>query len=70
MAKTPEQLDKVIEFVRNDWPRIKDLPIEEQEPFREWLQGQTCPVIEDVPFEESDGYYDHNYKRWKAGIRK
>jgi hypothetical protein len=53
-----------------DWPRIKDLPAEEQEPFREWLYGQTRPIIDGVTFGESDGYYEWDYQRWKAGLRK
>lgn len=50
------------------WPRIKDLPKEEQEPFRKWLGGQTVPLIEGVPMDEQDGYYEWDYKRWKAGL--
>lgn len=50
------------------WPRIKDLPNEEQEPFKKWLFGQTCPEIPGVPMEEQDGYYSHDYRAWKAGL--
>jgi hypothetical protein len=36
---------------------ISDLPEEEQEPFQEWLMGQTIPGI--------GGYYEHDYMRWR-----
>ena len=49
------------------WPRIKDLPESEHEPFKKFLEGQTCPEIPGVPMAEQDGYYTHDYLRWKAG---
>lgn len=49
----------------NQWPKIKDLPKNEQEPFREYLRGQTCPHIDGVPLDEQDVYYKHDYERWK-----
>ena len=50
------------------WPRIKDLPEEEQKPFSSWLIGQTVPEIDGVPWDEQDGYYMWDYDRWKAGL--
>lgn len=47
------------------WPRIRDLPEDEREPFSEWLIGQTCPDIEGAPLAEQDGYYRHDYESWK-----
>lgn len=40
---------------------ISDLPEDEQEPFRDWLMGQTVP--------ESGGYYEGDYMRWKQIYR-
>ena len=51
-----------------DWPRIKDLPQDEQKPFSEWLRGQTCPWIEGLSPQEQDAYYKHDYDRWKAKL--
>lgn len=48
--------------------RIRDLPEEERAPFAAWLYGQTCPMIAGVPPEGQDGYYRHDYERWKAGL--
>lgn len=50
------------------FPRIRNLPLEEQEPFRQWLSGQTMPLEESVPLEEQDFYYQWDYDRWKAGL--
>lgn len=49
------------------WPRIKDLPVEQQEPFNKWLYGQTCPWIEGLPISEQDAYYPWDYERFIAG---
>jgi len=49
-----------------DWPRIKDLPKDEQKEFERFLRGQTCPYIDGLPIEEQDGYYPWDYTRWKA----
>ncbi len=41
------------------YPLISELPKEEQEPFREWLTGQTIPAA---------GYYfAWDYETWKRG---
>jgi hypothetical protein len=47
------------------WPRVRDLPEVERAPFTEWLVGQTRPMLDGIPMEEQDGYYDHDYRRWK-----
>jgi hypothetical protein len=50
------------------YPRVRDLPEKEQEPFNKWLYGQTCPVEDDtLPREEWDWYYPWDYTTWKAG---
>jgi hypothetical protein len=43
-----------------------DLPADEQEPFREWLFGQTVPFAETDKIH--DRYYPWDYRRWKAGL--
>ncbi len=50
------------------WPRIKDLPKEEREPFQKWLNGQTRPWLDGVPSKKQDGYYQWDYERWKEGL--
>ncbi len=45
-------------------PRIRDLPPEEQAPFREWLRGHTRPHIEGA--EVQDGYFQADYDVWKS----
>jgi len=52
----------------DEWPRMRDLPEVERESFREWLYGQTCPLVEGVQMEEQDFYYPWDYNRWKAGL--
>jgi hypothetical protein len=47
------------------WPRIRNLPPEEQEPFGIWLRGCTQPIIEGDPMDEQDGYYTGDYQEWK-----
>jgi len=47
------------------WPRVKDLPQEQQASFNQFLEGQTRPVIEGVPDEEQDGYYPWDYDNFK-----
>lgn len=57
-------MNKTVEF-----PRIKDLPVEEQELFKEWLTGQTMPLADnykEIPQEEWDWYYPWDYQRWKT----
>ena len=50
-----------------NWPRVKDLPEQDREPFTRWLDdyGQTRPLIDGVPMEQQDGYYEWDYGRWK-----
>jgi hypothetical protein len=50
------------------WPRIKDLPIDQQEPFNAWLSGQTCPFIEGVKIADQDAYYPWDYDRFARGL--
>ena len=56
---------------QEDWPRIKDLPEAEREPFTQWLGGQTRPLedgYEEIPEAEWDWFYQWDYDRWKAGV--
>lgn len=48
-----------------DFPRIRDLPPEEQKPFRAFLCGQTIPWLSGVLREEQDGYYPWDYENFK-----
>lgn len=45
--------------------RIRDLPVEEQEPFRQWLMGQTRPHVPGLIGEDQDFFYQYDYERWK-----
>lgn len=51
------------------WPRIKDLPEKEREPFRKWLTGQTVPLITSLAYDEQDAYYPWDYKQWKRTLK-
>jgi hypothetical protein len=52
-----------------NYPRIRNLPKEEQEGFREWLRGQTLPLCDETaPMSEWDWYYPWDYERWKRGL--
>lgn len=42
--------------------RISDLPTEEQERFKTWLRGQTCPLIEGE--ERGDTAWPWDYERF------
>lgn len=53
--------------INSYWPRVSDLPKKEQEPFTQWLSGQTRPWIDGLAEEEQDGYYRWDYERWKSG---
>ena len=52
----------------NNFLRIRDLFEAEQEPFSKWLRGQTVPLMDGVPMEEQDAFYQWDYDRWKAGL--
>ena len=47
------------------WPRIRDLPAHERDAFAAYLANQTRPVIDGVPDDQQDGYYAHDYERWR-----
>lgn len=48
------------------FPRLRDLPEEEREPFWQWLMGQTRPMVGGLPVEEQDFYYGDDYLKWKS----
>ena len=45
--------------------RIRDLPENERDEFRQWLRGAQVPLVPGVPTTEQDGYYQHDYDFWK-----
>ena len=49
------------------WPRIRNLPPEEHEPFALWLWAfaRPGPIIEGELDIEQDGYYTGDYRDWK-----
>lgn len=49
------------------YPRIRDLPPEEQEPFRAFLCGQTRPLIDfpQTPWKDQDYYFSGDYENFK-----
>lgn len=51
-----------------EWPRIRNLPENEQKPFSEWLKGQTTPYLRDEEPENQDGYFAEDYKKWKNNL--
>lgn len=61
--------ERELEIRLKNTPRMRDLPVEELEPFLEWMMGQTRPCIEGVAQEDQDFYYEHDYRRWKAGLQ-
>ena len=49
------------------FPRVRDLPKEEQEDFNNWLayQGRPLPIgYEKLPSKEWDWYYPQDYVSW------
>lgn len=50
-----------------DWPRVRDLPEAEREPFTAWLGYQARPMLDGVPWSGQDGYFAWDYDGWKAG---
>jgi len=49
-----------------EYPRMRDLPIEEQGPFARWMKDQTRPVVEGIHMNEQDFFYPWDYERWKG----
>ena len=47
----------------DEWPRVRDLPEAEREPFSKWLRGQTAPHLSEEVLQ--DGYYQWDYDQWK-----
>ena len=47
------------------FPRIRELPKEEQEPFREAMQNKEMPWLRGIPENEQDGFWLYDYARWK-----
>ena len=51
------------------WPRIRNLPPQEQALFWAWLRkGRTAPHIEGVPETEQDAYYPEDYNAWQRSM--
>jgi hypothetical protein len=49
------------------WPRIRDLPPEEQAPFRQWLGNAKRPIFDDVAPQDQDGYFPWDWEEWFFG---
>lgn len=49
-----------------NWPRVRELPEAEQQPFLDFLAHQTRPWIDGEPESEQDGYYQSDYDRFKG----
>lgn len=43
---------------------ISELPIEQQEPFKKWLIGQTCPAMGNEGENKYNCAYAWDYKHW------
>lgn len=56
-----------VDWALFNWPRTRDLPENEQEPFEAWLSsfGATRPMINNVPMSEQDGYFAADYEKWQ-----
>ncbi|MCC7349865.1 MAG: hypothetical protein IT446_04785 [Phycisphaerales bacterium] len=48
-----------------EYPRMRNLPTEEQAPFAYWMRDQTRPVVEGIRMDEQDFFYPWDYERWK-----
>lgn len=51
--------------IEDNWPlfyymRLSELPEEDREPFKKWLEGQQLPIVPDVP----DAFYAQDYRLW------
>lgn len=63
------QIDLTKRKPQNNQPgRICDLPEDEREPFKAYLNLKNCPLLDGVPLEEQDGYWPTDYRLWKAGL--
>jgi hypothetical protein len=49
------------------WPRVRDLPVEEQGPFSAWLGCAKRPRFDDVADSEQDGYFPWDWEEWFFG---
>jgi hypothetical protein len=46
------------------YPRLRDIPEEYREPFKEWLSGQTVPILEGEAIEDQDAFYPWDFMTW------
>lgn len=49
-----------------EWPRVRDLPEAEREPFENWVRLRCRPLLTGVSDEDQDAYYAYDYKAWKT----
>ena len=56
--------------MKRNWPRIRDLPERDRGPFGKWLSGQSRPVIGGIREDEQDGFFQHDYERWREMVYK
>lgn len=70
MRRFVHPLPKCLTTMENkQYTRIRNLPENEREPFRKWIDGQTRPLMENetMDAESQDAYYEHDYQAWKRG---
>jgi hypothetical protein len=46
--------------------RIRDIPKEEQESFKKFMNGQTMPYFDSLSIEDNDFVYKCDYENFKA----
>lgn len=49
------------------FPCLRDLPEAERAPFAKELEHQTRPLVDGVPREDQDFFYQCDYDNWKSG---
>lgn len=49
------------------WPRIRDLPVDEQAPFTAWLGSAKRPFFDNVTWQDQDGYFPRDWEEWFYG---
>lgn len=50
-----------------EWPRVRDLPEDEQEKFELYLGVENIarPLLEGLEMDEQDGFFPEDYEIWK-----
>jgi len=53
-----------------DYIVISELPQKQQTPLRQWLEGQTAPVVEEEGEKRYDCCYKWDYDKWLAYYKR